>query len=141
MARRRKVGDLYAIPLPNGIYAFGRLKEEGDVSFYKHRGLDINDLPSDDEYEFTVTVFKDCFKEWLFIENRPFATPTEAAASKKKRKDIFTGEYSIYEHGIFTSATEDECSGLEVCAVWANIHLIKRLMYDDTWKQWFPNHY
>ena len=78
MARRRKIGDVYAIPLPDGTYAFGRVLLESSVAFYKHRGNDINDLPPTEDYEFTVGCYKDCFKEWTFVENRPFNNEDEA---------------------------------------------------------------
>ena len=72
MARRRKIGDVYATPLPDGTYVFGRVLLESSVAFYKHRGKNTNDLPSTEDYEFVVGCYKGCFKEWTFVENRPF---------------------------------------------------------------------
>ena len=51
MMRRRKIGDVYGIPLPDGTYAFGRVRMKPSVVFYKHRGKDINDLPPTEDYE------------------------------------------------------------------------------------------
>lgn len=88
MARGRKIGDVYAIPLPDGTYAFGRVLLESSVAFYKHKGKDINDLPPTEDYEFTVGCYKDCFKEWTFVENRPFDKEDEARPPLYQMKDI-----------------------------------------------------
>ena len=140
MAHRKKVGDLYAIPLPNNTFAYGRVLQEVSVAFYKHCAEDIKDLPTKEEYEFTVCVHKSCFKEWIFMENRPFANPADARPPLYQMKDIFTGRYSVYDFGEIRPATEEECRHLEVCAVWENEHIVDRLMGGD-WKKGFPNFY
>ena len=38
MVHRKKIGDVFAIPLPDDTYAFGRLYQESCVAFYKHKG-------------------------------------------------------------------------------------------------------
>lgn len=141
MARRRKIGDVYAIPLPNGTYAFGRVLLESSVAFYKHRGQNTNDLPPTEDYEFTVCCYKDCFNEWTFVENRPFTNEDEARPPLYQMKDIGTENYKIYDYGNIRPATKEECEGLEVCAIWAHIHLVKRLMGDEDWKKYFPRFY
>lgn len=138
---RRKIGDVYAIPLPDGTYAFGRVLMKPSVAFYKHRGKDINDLPPSEDYEFTVCCYNNCFKEWTYVENRPFVNDDEAKPPLYQMKDIFTGEYQISNCGNIRPATKEECAGLEVCAVWAHIHLVKRLMGDEVWRKYFPGFY
>lgn len=140
MAHRKKVGDLYAIQLPNGEVAYGRVLQEVSVAFYKHRGKDMGDLPTGEEYEFTVCVHKSCFRGWTFIESRPFANPEDARPPCYQMKDVFTGKYRIYDFGDIRPATEEECKHLEVCAVWENEHIVDRLMGKE-WKKWFPNFY
>ncbi len=141
MARRRKIGDVYAIPLPDGTYAFGRVLLESSVALYKHRGKNINDLPQTEDYEFVVGCYKDCFKEWTFIENRPFDSEDEARPPLYQMKDIGTENYKIYDFGNIRPATKEECAGLEVCAAWAHIHLVKRLIGSEDWKKYFPRFY
>lgn len=141
MARRRKIGDVYAIPLPDGTYAFGRVLLESSVAFYKHRGQNTNDLPPTEDYEFTVCCYKDCFKEWTFVENRPFGNEDEARSPLYQMKDIGTENYKIYDYGNIRPATKEEYAGLEVCATWAHIHLVKRLIGDESWKKYFPRFY
>ena len=141
MTRRRKIGDVYAIPLPDGTFAFGRMIEKPSVAFYKHRGQNINDLPASEEYEFTVCCYNDCFKEWIFVENRPFSDENEAKSPPYQLKDVFTGEYRISQSGNIRPASKEECEGLEVCAVWAHSHLVKRLTGDMSWEKYFPGFY
>lgn len=62
MAHMKKVGDLYAIPLLDQTFAYGRVLQEVSVAFYKHRAEDIKDLPTKEEYEFTVGVHRSCFR-------------------------------------------------------------------------------
>ena len=49
-------------------------------------------------------------------------------------KDIGTESYKIYDYGNIRPATKEECAGLEECAAWAYIHLVKRLMGGEDWK-------
>ena len=140
MAHRKKVGDLYAIQLPDNTYAYGRVLQEVSVAFYRHRGEKIEDLPDKEDYEFIVGVHQSCFKEWIFVENRPFADSGDSLPPCYQMRDIFTGKYSIYNFGKITPATKEECENLEVCAVWEYKHIIDRLMGRD-WKKWFPRFY
>lgn len=142
MRHRNKIGDVFAIPLPNGKYAYGRLFLEGSVAFYKYRSKNINDLPKTEDYEFTVCVHKSCFKNWLFIENRPFEKEQDARPPLYQMKDIGTENYKVYDYGIIRPSTKEECKNLEVCAVWEQEHIIKRLTSNnDSWKKWFPRFY
>lgn len=140
MVRKKKIGDLFAILLPDNKYAFGRLLLESCVAFYKHRGNNINDLPLNEDYEFIVCVHKSCFKEWLFIETRSFNDEDEARPPLSQMRDI-SGNYKIYDYGNIRPATKEECENLEVCAVWEHEHILKRLMCDEDWKKWFPGFY
>lgn len=128
MAHRKKIGDVFAIPLPDNTYAFGRLFQESCVAFYKHKGQTITDLPKQEYYDFKVCVHKSCFKDWIYIENRPFNNIEDARPPLYKMRDAFTGKYSIYDYGEIIPATEEECKDLEVCAVWESEHIIERLM-------------
>lgn len=142
MAHINKIGDLFAILLPNNKYAYGRLFLEGSVACYKHRGTTLNDVPTNEDYEFIICVHKNCFKNWLFIENRPFKNEQDARPPLYQMKDIGTENYKIYDYGNIRPSTKEECANLEVCAVREQEHLIKRLSSDnDDWKKWFPRFY
>jgi len=44
--RRKKVlGDVYTIPLPDGRYAFGRTFLDGAIAIYKHTADSMEKLP------------------------------------------------------------------------------------------------
>lgn len=142
MKHRNKIGDIFAISLPNGEYAYGRLFLEGSVGFYKYRSNNINDLPKNEDYEFIICVHKSCFKNWLFIENRPFEKEQDARPPLYQMKDIGTENYKVYDYGTIRPSTKEECKNLEVCSVWEEEHIIKRLTDDEeNWKKWFPRFY
>lgn len=55
---KRIVGNIGALKLPNGKYAFGLIFKQSYVGFYKYHGNDEKDLPTDDEYAFILSVHK-----------------------------------------------------------------------------------
>ncbi|MFA1642151.1 Imm26 family immunity protein [Chryseomicrobium imtechense] len=133
--RRRKVGDVYAIPLPNGNFAFGRAFRDAGIGIYQHIGNDINDLPQKEEYQFIVGVYESALKseKWPFVENRPFEREDEEWPPPSCIKDQLSGEFEIYYKGEIRNASKEECEGMEVAAVWEAEHIIDRIMGDDTW--------
>ncbi|RHW42309.1 hypothetical protein D1B31_04785 [Neobacillus notoginsengisoli] len=132
---RIKIGDVYAIPLPNGKYAFGRIFKDGGIGIYKYIGENIEDIPKVEEYQFIVGIYEYVLKsgDWTVVENRPFKSDGEAFPPPFCIIDSISGEYSIYQKGEIRSATKSECEGLEVAAVWADNHIIDRIMGDDKW--------
>ncbi|MFI8685750.1 Imm26 family immunity protein [Rossellomorea sp. NPDC077527] len=133
--KRIKIGDVYAIPLPDGKYAFGRIFKDGGIGIYKYIGDSMDDIPKGEEYQFIVGVYEYVLKsgDWTIVENRPFKRDDEAYPPPSSIIDSTTGEYSIYHKGEIRSATKSECEGLEVTAVWADNHIIDRIMGDDKW--------
>ena len=71
MAKRIKIGNLYGIPLTNGKSAFGRLLRDAGIAIYRHIGIDINDLPINEDYQFIVGI-PDINKDLIYIDNIPF---------------------------------------------------------------------
>lgn len=73
LAKRIKVGNLYAIPLSNGKFAFGRLMRESSIAIYSYIGSDTTDLPTNEQYQFIVGIYKsDINKDLIYIKNIPF---------------------------------------------------------------------
>jgi hypothetical protein len=132
---RIKIGDVYAIPLPNGKYAFGRVFKDAGIGIYRYIGENIKDIPKDEEYKFIVGIYEYVLKsgDWTVVENRHFKSEDEAYPPPSCIIDSISGEYSIYYKGETRSATKTECEGLEVTAVWADNHIIDRIMGDDKW--------
>lgn len=72
--KRIKLGDIYAIPLPNGKFAFGRRLKDASIAIYNVISDTIEELPQEEEYQFIVGVYDDVLKsgDWPVVENRPF---------------------------------------------------------------------
>lgn len=133
MARRHKVGDLYAIELPNKKYAFAKAYKSEAFGFYKFRSDNINDLPKDEKFEFFGTVYPDFYEEWTYIKNIPFSSEEESWYPPFVIVDPITGIGRIYEKGQIRECTYEECKDLDTCAIWRNNHIVDTLMGDDRW--------
>jgi hypothetical protein len=70
--KRIKIGDVYAIPLHNGKYAFGRIFKEASIGIYKYIRESIEDIPKDEEYQFIVGVYEYVLKsgDWTVVSCR-----------------------------------------------------------------------
>ncbi|WCF09568.1 immunity 26/phosphotriesterase HocA family protein [Paenibacillus thiaminolyticus] len=132
---RIKLGDVYAIPLPDGRVGFGRRFKDASIAIYQHIGDSMEDTPPDEEYQFIVGVYDDVLKsgQWPVIENRPFKDEEEAWPPPACIIDKLSGGYSIYQKGEIRQASKEECEGLEIAAVWEGEHIIDRIMGDDRW--------
>jgi hypothetical protein len=133
--RRIKLGDVFAIPLPNGKYAYGRVFDDAGFGVYEYIGESMVDTPKSEDYQFNVGVYKHALMsgEWTFIENRPFKSEEEAFPPPACIIDSISGEYSIYHKGKIKSATKSKCEGLEIAAAWEANHITDRIMGDDKW--------
>jgi len=133
--RRIKVGDVFAIPLPNTKYAFGKVFKDGGFGIYEHIGDNINDYRDKEEFQYNLSVYKDILTsdKWEVVDNRPFPTDEAAYPPPKYIRDPISGEYSIYYKGKIRKSNQAECEGLEVAAVWDEHHIIDRIMGDDKW--------
>ena len=132
MSRKRKIGDLYAIKLPDGKYAFGRVMKDAGLAIYKKIEDSTDSLPSAEEYMFIISVFDYVFKEkeWSYIKNIPFQNEDESWPPKRSVYDVISNSYSIYFKGEFCPSTEEECMDLEIGKVWDSNTLIDRIMDD-----------
>ncbi|WP_375102284.1 Imm26 family immunity protein (plasmid) [Paenibacillus sp. RS8] len=133
--KRIKLGDVFAIPLPDGRFGFGRRFKDASIAIYRYIGSYIEDIPQDEDYQFIVGVYDDVLKsgQWPVIENRPFSNEEEAWPPPACVIDKLTDEYSTYYKGEMRKATKLECEGLEIAAVWEAEHIIDRIMGDDRW--------
>jgi hypothetical protein len=135
MVKRKKLGDIFAIPLPNGKYAYGRLYKEYTLAIFKSWGKDINDFKEDDEYVFFVGVYKNLLSDgvWPIVGNIPFADEEEAWCPKQYIKAVISGKISLYHKGVITPSTFEECKGLEAVSAWDRHHVVDRIMGIDKW--------
>lgn len=135
MAKRVKLGDIYAIPLPNGEFAFGRVFNDACIAIYKNTSTSIKDIPQTEDYQFIVGVYKDVLTsgKWEKVANRPFDNSDESWPSPMFVLDRISGEYSIYHKGEMKKSTKEECADLEEAAVWDAHHIVDRIMGDNKW--------
>lgn len=130
-----KIGDVYAIPLPNGKVAYGRIFKDSCIGVYKHISDTLNDVPKTEDYQFTVGVYKDVLQsgQWSVVDSRPFNSDDDAWPPPMCIIDSISGEYSIYYKGEIRPSNKSECEGLETAAVWESEHIIDRIMGEDKW--------
>jgi hypothetical protein len=135
MAKRIKVGSLYGIPLPNGKFAFGRIMRDAGIAIYSHIGVDINDIPTNKEYQFVVGIYKtDINKDLIYIKNIPFEREELEWPPPSYIYDVVSGKYEIYHKGEIHPSSKEKCIGLEAAAVWHTHHIIDRIMGYDKWR-------
>ena len=133
--KKIKLGDVYAIPLPNGKYAFGRVLKDAGIAIYSYIGESKEDLPKTEDYQFIIGVYKDILVsgQWDVVNNRPFDDEDEAWPPPQCMIDKISGKYSIYYKGEMRDASNFECEGLEIAAVWDVHHIIDRIMGENKW--------
>ncbi|MEK4527032.1 hypothetical protein CXK86_13290 [Paenibacillus sp. BGI2013] len=133
--KRIKLGDIYAIPLPNGKFAFGRRLKDASIAIYNVISDTIEEIPQEEEYQFIVGVYDDVLKsgDWPVVENRPFPNEEEAWPPPACIIDRISGGYEIYHLGEIRPSTREESEGLEIAAVWEAHHIVDRIMGDDKW--------
>lgn len=135
--QKQRLGNIYAIPLPDGTYAFGREYKER-LAIAKGRKKDISDIPDFSEIDFFVGVYNDVLTdgEWPIVGNIPFKEDEDIWTPATYIEDqLKPGNYSIYYKGEMRKATKEECLDMEVTAVWDRWHVEERLMGIDTWTQ------
>jgi len=134
-SKKIRVGDVYAIPLPNKKYAFGRVFKDANIAIYKHIGDALDDLPMDEDYQFIVGVYKDVLQsgKWLIVDYRPFDDDEYAWPPPMCVIDKISEKFSIYYKGHLRASTKSECDGLEEAAVWEEEHIVDRIMGEDKW--------
>ncbi|WP_340386428.1 Imm26 family immunity protein [Paenibacillus sp. FSL E2-0151] len=133
--KRIKLGDIYAIPLPNGKFSFGRRLKDASIAIYNVISDTIEEIPQEEEYQFIVGVYDDVLKsgDWSVVENRPFPDEEEAWPPPACIIDKISGEYLIYHMGEIRPSNSEESEGLEIAAVWEAHHIVDRIMGDDKW--------
>lgn len=133
MTKKIKIGNVYAILLPDSTYAFGKIYKDGCVGFYKERALNKKNLPKYEDFQFIVGVYKDVIREWELVDFREFVSIEESWPPPMCVYDELNDSYSKYDKGEFFESNKEECEKLEVAAVWDRHHIIDRLMGDDSW--------
>ena len=137
MKQRIKLGNVYAIPLPNGEVAYARQYRER-LAISKFRSKEIVPNPSFSKIDFFVGVYNDVLTcgKWPIVCNYLFLSEDEAWTPPIYIQDVLNPEtFEIYYKGEIRKASKKECIGLERCAIWDENHVIDRLMGLDTWTE------
>ena len=70
---KRIVGNIGALPLPDGKFAFGRVLVHSNVEFYRHIDISEDILPADREVWFTVCCHASFFRHMTLVGKLSFA--------------------------------------------------------------------
>lgn len=136
MGQPQKLGNVYAIPLPNGKYAYGRQYKEFQLAISKFKSNEIIKNPDFSDLDFIVGVYRDVLtcSDWPKVCNYPFNNEEEAWGLPTYIHDPINPEnYEIYYKGEIKKATKKDCIGLERCAAWDSNHIIDRNMGIENW--------
>jgi hypothetical protein len=133
MARKKFTpGAFIRIPLTDGSYAYGRLREFPFVTFYNFRTdepvSDLNEIASK-PILFTLAVHKSVLNSWEIIGQKPLEEHMNVPI-KLFKQDIadYTKCQILDTDGNKRPAEPEECIGLERDAVWEANHVEDRLL-------------
>jgi hypothetical protein len=134
VAIRIRPGDILAIPLNDGRFAFGRVHKDASIGVYRYVASSPDKPPPPEtDYLFTVGVFRDVLTsgEWPVVASRPFQNEEQAWPPPYSVCDPISGKFSAYHKGRMRSASSAECEGLEPAAVWDKEHIIDRIAHAE----------
>ena len=127
------VGDVYAILLPNGRFAFARVFKGSNIGVYECISNSIEKTPSQEKYMFFVGVYKNVFSKMRFITNKPFENEEQSWPPPQCMVDVITQKGSILYKGEILQCGYDDCKNLEIAAVWDYQHIVDRIMGVKKW--------
>jgi hypothetical protein len=130
MAKRVKTGDVVAIPLDDGRFAFARVLKDAAIGVYEYTA-NSQDVPPpiDTPYAFVVGVYRDVLTsgQWPVVLRQPFPNEEDAWPPPNVVRDVISGKVSIYYKGVMRPASSEEAEGLEPAAVWDKEHILERI--------------
>lgn len=126
--KRKKTGDIVAIELPNGKYAFYRVFENGFVGFYEQISESINELPKEERYKFIVVVYKEVLSAGKIVGHVPFDNEEIAKGPLTYIKNNLSEHYYLLIDNKMVIAKREDCMGLEKASVWGLEHVINRIL-------------
>jgi hypothetical protein len=128
--KKRTVGDVVQVPLGEGWHSYARVLPEVSVAFYDSRERELR-TPNEVVKRpilFIVAVMNSAFKKgrWPIVGHIPLEVQLKDPPTfiqDQLNKDSF----QLYEAGVISPATREQCVGLERCAVWDPEHVEDRL--------------
>jgi hypothetical protein len=133
-------GRVVRIDLGDGRCAYGRKLLGPNVEFYDRPGtsgesVDLLDVVAS-PVAFTIWVMKYAFRRrdgWELLDVVPLTDEEVSTIARRAKKDVLSGALTIYWSDYVTgtngeiAASEQECEGLEVAAIWDPQHVEDRL--------------
>lgn len=127
-----QAGSFVLIPLKDGSYGYGRLREFPLASFYNFNSkAPVQDLDKIGARPilFSVLVHKSALKKWKVIGKRPLEENLRRGIRRFLQDIADPSKCTIAdEDGNERAATPSECVGLERSAVWEDSHVEDRLL-------------
>lgn len=127
-------GDVYAIRLADGTYGYCLIIKKPDVVFLNLRSqsqLSIGEIVNP-QILFRIFIMRSCFRseKWTRIGSMEIPSEWHRGAKYYRRDAIRTDDYFIYDSEVNKEAParKEECRGLEMWAVWSDIHVEPRLL-------------
>lgn len=130
MSQRIRIGDVLAIPLDNGRFAFCRVLKDASIGIYDYSVHSQDMIPSSTiRYLFVVGVYRHVLTsgEWPLVLRQPFQHEEDAWPPPQVVHDVISGGVSIYHKGVMRPASTQECEGLEPAAIWDREQILSRL--------------
>lgn len=129
---RPRAGDVIAIPLGGGRFAFGRLLLDCGIAIYDYRSKSIPDVTSlsGKPIRFHASIFTSAISNgsWPRIGHLPaIKEANDWPPPCFIRDDLREDSYEIYERGKRRRATKDEVHGLEEQCMWYPEPFVKEL--------------
>ena len=130
MSQRVAIGDVLAIPLPNGGFAYCRIHKDASIGVYDHVSEIAHNLPPDEcRYNFVVPVYRDLLTSgaWPKVGHKPFANEEDAWPPPYIVRDAISGKVSIYHRGSMRPALSTDSIDMEEAAIWDQYDVVARI--------------
>jgi hypothetical protein len=129
---RYKAGDVFAIPLGEGRFGFGRLFRDTTVAVFSRISSDITDVADlcGAPVAFYAAVFDTAIRsgEWPKIGECPFPDPDNAWPPPRVIEDILRpGTFKVYERGEIRRAPAEEVRSLDRALIYKPAQLVDRI--------------
>lgn len=127
---RWKAGRLFKINLSNGACGFAMTLQEPELAFFNC----FNPMATAQEILsssvlWRLWVMRQALKKqsWDFIAQVAYIPAELQKPVPRFKKDLISGECSLYVTGSESQATKEQCAGLESASVWSFSHMQDRL--------------
>jgi hypothetical protein len=98
--RRRRVGDVVQIHLPNGRYAYARVLRDASIAVYATTTEEPEQPPlGDRDFAVTVGIYDALLRKWPTVGHDAPKSPDEEWPPPSRVVDPISGETSVYERG------------------------------------------